>query len=80
MKKEIILCNRCGKQAKGDSFAHLFVTTGRSMDASGNGYEDDGDYVDACAGCLQVWLRKELKDADYMKAKQFLDFMNQDNR
>jgi hypothetical protein len=69
MTKTIHKCDRCGKKAGED---HISVVTGRSMDASGNGYEDDITYVDLCLPCLRAWAKKSINKIGH---EEFLSFV-----
>ncbi len=58
MKQTICSCDRCGNETAFDS---IRVVTGRSMDPSGNGYQDDVEMIDLCGMCLWYWTSKYHK-------------------
>ena len=71
MERTVVDCDGCGKQNILEH-AKLFIITGRSMDPSGNGYEDDGDYVHLCIKCCESRLHTMIKEADYDVNKKWL--------
>lgn len=56
MKKEIILCDRCG--AEGAKTASVFIN--RQADGAG-GMENNYEYIDLCHKCALVMLEKYAK-------------------
>ncbi len=55
MTKNIIYCDGC-KLPNSSSFKYA---VGKSMDASGNGYETDWEYVDLCGNCEIKFYQKQ---------------------
>ncbi len=76
MKREITHCDRCGDQTD-DENESIAVKTGRSMDASGNGYEDDLEYIDLCPKCMRKWINITLKQVSFQK---FLTFVKEEQK
>lgn len=70
MKETIHKCDRCGKKISENG--SIEVVTGRSMDPSGNGYDDDLQYIDLCFSCLQLWAKKSMKKIGH---EEFLSFV-----
>lgn len=75
MKQDHYTCDKCGfpiKEASRETT--IEVVTGRSMDASGNGYDDDIERVDLCLKCCakliyaltKSYSRKEQSVADFV--------------
>lgn len=69
MTETIHKCDRYGEKS---SEGGLTVVTGRSMDPSGNGYDDDVQYVDLCENCLLSWAKKSIKKIGH---EEFLSFV-----
>lgn len=65
MKQELYKCDHCGKVIKnGGHNTTIDVVTGRSMDASGNGYENDTQEIDLCLVCCAKVLRSLSRELD----------------
>jgi hypothetical protein len=60
--RTIVVCDGCGQEDLA-SHAEVWIRTGRSMDPSGNGYNDDGEMVHLCAGCCGWVIKSFSKDA-----------------
>ncbi len=56
MNADHYYCDRCGAKTE----HRFFVTTGREMDPSGNGYQDEGFNADLCCGCIKAGLEHML--------------------
>lgn len=66
MKKEVILCDRCGSE--GAKTASIFIC--RQMDAAGS-MDNEYEYVDLCHKCALItvgWLTKNLSRAENAEA------------
>lgn len=66
MREDKYNCDRCGKVILGGSSeTTISVVTGRSMDASGNGYENDIEHVDLCLECCATLLQNISKNSHF---------------
>jgi xanthine/CO dehydrogenase XdhC/CoxF family maturation factor len=60
--RTIVVCDGCGQEDLA-SHAEIWIRTGRTMDPSGNGYNDEGEMVHLCAGCCQRIIKRLIRDA-----------------
>lgn len=75
MKSDHYTCDNCKAVIEnGSRDTTIEIVTGRSMDASGNGYDDDIERVDLCLQCCakilyaltKSYSRKEQSVADFV--------------
>lgn len=59
--RTIVICDGCGKEDPPAS-AEVWIRTGRTMDPSGNGYQDEGETLHLCAPCCQWVIRRLLRE------------------
>jgi len=81
------LCDICG--ARTPEKLRLFIVTGREPDPSGNGSEDDGQYVDLCHDHAILLVKQLLKRqgapnmrriADHEAGKRAIELIKDEKR
>jgi xanthine/CO dehydrogenase XdhC/CoxF family maturation factor len=60
--RTIVVCDGCGQEDLA-SHAEVWIRTGRTMDPSGDGYNDDGETVYLCTACCQRIIKRLIRDA-----------------
>lgn len=63
MKVQQVFCDFCGREDSAVARAiELHLTTGKSPDPSGHGYQDDIKRVDICKKCLTKVVKEAVDD------------------
>lgn len=70
VRREVCDCDGCEK-SEPPGIQRVFVPTGREMDASGNGYDEEGENLDLCPECLKYALEFYAGDC-WDKNREFL--------